>query len=209
MPPPNPQRRVQLADVAMQVLAQKGSRGLTHRAVDAAAGAPPGTTSRYFRSRDALLGAVVEHALQLHLVDVDPNSAELTIGEDDLADQLAAVVRDALGPGRLRHIAVAELYLESSRRPELHATMAEATRRHLDGVRSLFAAAGAELSEDEVLRFVSFVDGLLFVLMTAPPSPPAEDLAESLLRQQVADLLARQKGGGSSVAGGGAGASGR
>lgn len=43
-----------LADAAVRVLAEKGSRGFTHRAVDEEAGLPEGTASRYAGSRDAL-----------------------------------------------------------------------------------------------------------------------------------------------------------
>jgi DNA-binding transcriptional regulator YbjK len=52
-------RREQLLDAAIQVLAERGVRGLTHRAVDAAAAVPAGSTSNHFRTRDALFDAVV------------------------------------------------------------------------------------------------------------------------------------------------------
>jgi DNA-binding transcriptional regulator YbjK len=53
----SPRRREILA-AAMAVLAQQGNRGLTHRAVDREAGLPEGSSSAYFRTRDALLGAL-------------------------------------------------------------------------------------------------------------------------------------------------------
>ena len=53
-------RRDELLDAAISVLGERGIHGLTHRAVDAAAGLPAGSTSNYFRTRDALLDAVVE-----------------------------------------------------------------------------------------------------------------------------------------------------
>jgi AcrR family transcriptional regulator len=54
-------RREAIADAAVGVIADRGIRGLTHRAVDEAAGLPAGSTSYYFRSRAALLEAVVAH----------------------------------------------------------------------------------------------------------------------------------------------------
>ncbi|MEH3033773.1 MAG: TetR family transcriptional regulator [Aeromicrobium erythreum] len=51
----NDERRSRLADAGLQVLAEQGARGLTHRAVDVAAGLPLGTASNYFRSRDDLV----------------------------------------------------------------------------------------------------------------------------------------------------------
>ncbi len=51
-------RRREILTAATAVLAQQGSRGLTHRAVDREAGLPEGSCSAYYRSRDALLGAL-------------------------------------------------------------------------------------------------------------------------------------------------------
>ena len=53
-------RRAEIADTAITTLARDGMRGLTHRAVDRAAGLPEGSASYYFRTRQALLKATVE-----------------------------------------------------------------------------------------------------------------------------------------------------
>src|SRR6266487_2562015 len=53
-------RREELLDAAITVLGERGIHALTHRAVDTAAGLPAGSTSNHFRTRDALLDAVVE-----------------------------------------------------------------------------------------------------------------------------------------------------
>ena len=47
-------RRAEIADAAISTLARDGMRGLTHRAVDRAAGLPEGSASYYFRTRQAL-----------------------------------------------------------------------------------------------------------------------------------------------------------
>ncbi|HEY0694282.1 MAG TPA: TetR family transcriptional regulator, partial [Kribbella sp.] len=56
-------RRAAIADAAIRLVATRGLRGLTHRAVDAEAGLPPGSTSYYLRTRDALLTACVNRML--------------------------------------------------------------------------------------------------------------------------------------------------
>ncbi|MFC6506917.1 TetR/AcrR family transcriptional regulator [Promicromonospora citrea] len=56
----NSVRRAALADAGIAVLAREGARGLTHRAIDGEAGVPTGTTSNYFRSRDALVSGLFE-----------------------------------------------------------------------------------------------------------------------------------------------------
>jgi len=67
-------RTRQIGDAAIVVLAEHGARGLTHRAVDQAAGLPPGTTSNYARTRAALL------TLTLTRID-ELDTAEATGGE--------------------------------------------------------------------------------------------------------------------------------
>lgn len=48
-------RAVLIADTAIAILAERGMRGLTHRAIDEVAGLPPGSTSNHARTRAALL----------------------------------------------------------------------------------------------------------------------------------------------------------
>jgi AcrR family transcriptional regulator len=72
-------RTRQIGDAAIAVLAEHGARGLTHRAVDQAAGLPPGTTSNYARTRAALLTLV--------LIRIDElDTAEAVGGASDVVD---------------------------------------------------------------------------------------------------------------------------
>lgn len=65
------ERRAVLADAAIDVVAEDGMRALTHRAVDARAGLPTGTTSAYFRTRQALLTALVRRLAELDRVELE------------------------------------------------------------------------------------------------------------------------------------------
>lgn len=65
-----PQRRRQLADVAIELLGAGGARGLSHPKVDAAAGVAPGTTSFYFRTRQALLLGMAHRLTELDVEDL-------------------------------------------------------------------------------------------------------------------------------------------
>src|ERR1700730_3481779 len=65
---PNPvERRRDLCDAAIHLLADDGAKGLSHLKVDRRAGVPDGTTSFYFRTRSALLHAVAERMVELGL----------------------------------------------------------------------------------------------------------------------------------------------
>ncbi len=59
------ERRDAIADAAIHLVANRGLRGLTHRAVDAEVGLPPGSTSYYLRTRQALLAACLDRLLAL------------------------------------------------------------------------------------------------------------------------------------------------
>jgi len=62
-----------ITDAAIEVLAAQGVKGLTHRAVDTAADLPPGSTSYYLRTREALMEAAVQR-----LVETDEAGAPST-----------------------------------------------------------------------------------------------------------------------------------
>ena len=72
----SPRRREILA-AATTVLAQQGNRGLTHRAVDREAGLPEGSSSAYFRTREALIGALGDFVADRLAVDVQALGSRL------------------------------------------------------------------------------------------------------------------------------------
>src|ERR1700758_5185142 len=90
---PNPaERRRDLCDTAIQLLADDGAKGLSHLKVDRKADVPDGTTSFYFRTRSALLRAVAERLVELDLAALQ--SVADQAGRDDgaSASNLAKLV---------------------------------------------------------------------------------------------------------------------
>jgi DNA-binding transcriptional regulator YbjK len=63
------QRRRDLCDAAIALLAEDGARGLTHLRVDRRAGVADGTTSFYYQTRSALLRGVTSRVVQLDADD--------------------------------------------------------------------------------------------------------------------------------------------
>lgn len=61
-------RVTELLEAAVATVAAAGLRGLTHRSVDSRAEVPPGSTSYYFRSRQALLRGLAELIAELGFV---------------------------------------------------------------------------------------------------------------------------------------------
>ncbi|MFJ4524001.1 TetR/AcrR family transcriptional regulator [Streptomyces sp. NPDC088810] len=128
----NDQRRAALVDAAIEVLAREGARGLTFRAVDAEAAVPTGTASNYFSSRDDLLtqaGARVYERLQ---PDETTLERHRTAARD--RETYAQLMRELVGrvaSFRTGYLALLELRLEATRRPELRAILTERVRADL------------------------------------------------------------------------------
>jgi AcrR family transcriptional regulator len=133
MPRTNPERRASLLDSAIDVLADEGARGLTFRAVDAAANVPTGTTSNYFRSRDDLLiqtGGRIYQRLQ-------PDEATLTLarrgpGSRKRMAVLMQELVDRISAFPTGYLALMELRLESTRRAELRELLTERVRADVE-----------------------------------------------------------------------------
>lgn len=158
-----PDRRRLIARHALEVLAASGARGLTHRAVDQAAGLPPGSTSYYHRTRAALLDACLDDLVRQDEAEIATLASGLRAGDEaGLASALAGVLHRWATTERTRQLGRYELFLEGLRRPDL----AEGLHRGGAAVRRALADVLADLGVPEPrLRadwLVAAVDGVLF-----------------------------------------------
>ncbi|MBQ0972735.1 TetR family transcriptional regulator C-terminal domain-containing protein [Streptomyces sp. RK31] len=185
--PTTPAARAGLvADTALALLAERGMRGLTHRAVDDAAGLPQGSTSNVARTRQALLELAVRRLADreervLALQDL-PAPRE---GTDALLDALALTVHRALTQNRDLTLARYELALEATRRPELRAHFDTAGARFRAHLTALVTALGSPSPDRHALTLTAWADGLLLSCVAGsyhaePPTIPGirADLGE-------------------------------
>jgi DNA-binding transcriptional regulator YbjK len=189
-------RRAEIADAAISTIARAGMRGLTHRAVDRAAGLPEGSTSYYFRTRQALLQATVDRLAELDSADMLPGTARPQLPGQDLdafAAAAAGIVETWLTTGRERQLARYELALEATRRPELREALATAGAAIRAMVASQFAAAGIRRPGQRAADFVAFLDGLLFDQIAGAGT---RNLTGADLRRAIRALLAAVTGAG-------------
>lgn len=160
---PPTQRRQLLLDSAQQVVADHGIRGLTHRAVDRAAGLPEGSCSAYFRTRRALQSAVAEHLAGQLTTDVAELSVELQQRPGDL--QYAAQLTTELFVGWLRELgrfrAVLELTLEATRDPELTRLLAGWQQQLVDVVADVLECGGHRHAQGSAETLVASLFGVL------------------------------------------------
>ena len=159
-------RRSTILDGALAVLAEQGMRGLTHRAVDAAAGLPSGSTSYYFRSRAALVAGCVQRLLEWDLAEDVPDveAALLTAGSDvpgALAAVLTAVGVRMATTERWRTLARYELSLAAVRDPALRDDLIAGGDMIRRRGAALLAMVGAVEPETASAQVAAVLDGLV------------------------------------------------
>src|SRR6478609_4086078 len=176
--PTNPERRTQILDAAIDILCDDGVGGLTHRQVDSRAGVPAGTTSNYFRTRQALLEATAARTVDLHWQRVE--ALQSAIGPLS-RDALKALMVRMLEPDeqfRRWTLARFELFMESTRRAELRpAAVKSATL--------IIEAAGFTPTPERMDELSRLLNGFVFSNLTIAPEPGAQDaagLVDRLLR---------------------------
>jgi len=119
-----PNRRDGLLDAAISVLGERGIHGLTHRTVDTAAGLPAGSTSNHFRTRDALLNAVVERFAARERANWEDLAATMyPVTPQELARAMAVFAQEATGPHRTLTLARYAILVEAGIHPSLRAQL--------------------------------------------------------------------------------------
>jgi DNA-binding transcriptional regulator YbjK len=161
---PAPASRTDLvADTALALLAERGMRGLTHRAVDEVAALPQGSTSNLARTRQALLELAVrrlaDREAKVLALDEMPDPRA---GLPALVEALALATHRALTHHRELTLARYELALEATRRPELRAYFDATGARFRDQLAVLLTAMGSTAPDRHVLSLVAWADGLMF-----------------------------------------------
>ncbi|MFH8380342.1 TetR/AcrR family transcriptional regulator [Kitasatospora sp. NPDC018058] len=173
----NPARRTALADAAIEVLAREGARGLTFRAVDVQAGVPNGTASNYFANRDHLLHQTARHIHQ-RLTPDPVILAELLRAPRDRA-LVAALMHDVfrrIAADRAGYLAMLELRLEATRRPELQAQLTGTIRDQLEANIAYHLDEGLPGGRETVLVLYLAMTGLILEHLTLPEVLGADGL---------------------------------
>ncbi|MFD9939674.1 TetR/AcrR family transcriptional regulator [Nonomuraea sp. NPDC059023] len=166
------QRKRELIEATIRVVARDGVAGVSHRTVAKEAGQPATAAAYYFKAIDDLLTAALTSCMDedaermRRLADVDDPEEGLRA----LAELMCQVVA---APAHL--LAEYELYLLAARRPELR----EPTRRWLAAVERF----GRRHTDDPVrLRVLAgTIDGVLMQALLTD-TPPGREEWESILR---------------------------
>jgi DNA-binding transcriptional regulator YbjK len=176
-------RRDAIADAAIHLVATRGLRGLTHRAVDAEAGLPPGSTSYYLRTRSALLTACVNRMLARDLSASPPMSAGAPL--DLLIEMAVNLARDR--PDDL--VARYELSLEASRQPDLRSAIDEGGRQLRAMLAQLLGGLGVPNPSEAAWPAAAMLDGLMYDRVAGVGATLSQQEFEAGVRRSVTALL--------------------
>lgn len=172
----DPERRIEeIVAATERVIAARGIEGLTHRAVAEEAGVPLGATTYHFATKDDLIAAALQRAVDRFGAYLD----EWTAQRPNLTPvQFAVLLTDALmgsftEAGRGQNVMEFELYLAALRRPALRAVADQYTELNIRAVSHytdpVTASAVAAATNGITLR------GL------ANSNPPGRDEVEAIL----------------------------
>jgi len=166
-------RRDRIIKGALDVIADHGIEGLTHRRVASAASVPVGATTYYFSSLEDLLAAAMADLVERDVAGLRERFEDIPAG-GSLAAALAEIVVDATGPGRRNSVVVVELHAAALRRESLR-QLAVAGE---ESWRRLLAPRVGELAAGTVSAAVAWlINGALLEEREVVPSD-----AEAVLR---------------------------
>jgi DNA-binding transcriptional regulator YbjK len=185
----NPARRAALTDAAIDVLAAEGARGLTFRAVDQRAGTPAGTASNYFANRDDLLHQAARRIH--HRLTPDPAVIGALLRAPRDRALVAALMHDLLRrvcADRAGYLAMLELRLEATRRPEVRAELSGTIRAELEANIAYHLGEGLPGDRETVVLLYLAMTGLIVERLTLPEvlgETGPDDLVELLVARLV------------------------
>ena len=183
--PSNPERRTQILDAAIDILCDDGVGGLTHRQVDTRADVPAGTTSNYFRTRQALLEATAARTVDLHWQRVEALQSAVGPMSRDALKALMIRMLDPEEQFRRWTLARFELFMESTRRAELQPLMVELQAAAVKSATLMFEAAGFSPAPERMDELSRLLNGLVFSNLTLARESGTQDaagLVDRLLR---------------------------
>ena len=182
-----PARRDVILDAVIALLATRGLEGVTHRAVDEAAGLPLGSTTYYFPKKAALLVAASRHLARLLEKDCDTlqvGFAERAAkhGMDAAATYVAEELVSYADASRHLFLARMELTLAAARRDDLAdvgRALTAAARRPIAFFLRLISEGRTDVP---IETCAGLIDGITLMYATGQGPKPTTDQVATVFR---------------------------
>lgn len=178
------ERAAIVANASLEVLAARGMRGLTHRAVDEEAGLPYGSTSNLARTREALMELALSRLAEIE----EKRFGEFPVGDlgqgpQAFADFAAQSIHTLINEDRRFTQARYEMALEATRNPKLRTAYDELGILPRRYTTELLAKTGFTEVKRRGAVLVSMIDGIMFDAIVGAGGQLSLDELRSSLRE--------------------------
>jgi AcrR family transcriptional regulator len=186
------QRRAVIAEAALRVLGEHGPRGLTHRAVDAAARLPSGSVNYHAPTRQRLLHMASDELFTQDMAVAARHFDTPDSPAPSLSDIAVNFVLEMTAPhARHRVLARHHLLAEARVDAELHRHFETARAAFVQVIRDRCAEAGHTVDATAAELCVNVIDGLVNRQVFFPDSALSESRLRTIIEATAHTIEAR------------------
>jgi AcrR family transcriptional regulator len=187
-PMPTSERRTRLLEEALRLVTESGLGAVTHRNVEQAAGAPHGSVTYWFGSREGLISALVdwlcnESERQARAI-ATPVQQQIAAGQRLDIDATARALSAWMDGARPHHLARMELELEGAREPAHAERMTKAAQVFWDMCGAIAEGLGSDDRARDGRAMAVMLDGLLLDRLAHPQQ--GQDVVTAAVRWLLA-----------------------
>lgn len=157
---------------------------MTHRNVEQAAGAPHGSVTYWFGSREGLISALIDWICDESERQVGAIAAavqaQIAAGKELDPDAIASALVAWMDGAAVHHLARMELELQGAREPAHAARMTHAAQVFWDMCATIAAGLGSEDPARDGRAMAAMLDGILLDRLAHPPQ--AREVVAAALR---------------------------
>ena len=170
---PSSDRRIRLLEEALRLVSEGGLGAVSHRSVEQAAGAPHGSVTYWFGSREGLVSALVEWLCseserQVRAIAA-PVQEQLAAGDSLDIDWVAAALTAWMDAGAQLHLARMELELQGARDPAHAARMTQCAEVFWEMCATIARGLGSDDPARDGRAMAIMLDGVLLDRLAHPP----------------------------------------
>ncbi|WP_432945653.1 TetR/AcrR family transcriptional regulator [Kribbella sp. CA-253562] len=168
-------------DAAIDLLGTEGLRALTHGRVDERAGVAKGSTSNYFRTREALITGVAEWIAQYEMPGVEHATQPRTV--DEFVDAVCALVEvTTTGAHRTLTAARLVLFLEANHNDDIRRVITAGRATMESAVVVSLAGLGAKDPQIAARAIMACCEGINLHRIARHDTTDARPLLEMVIR---------------------------
>ncbi|WP_433213639.1 TetR/AcrR family transcriptional regulator [Microtetraspora malaysiensis] len=182
------QRRAALIDAAIEVAAEQGMAGVTHRAVTERAGLPLATVGYFFDSITDLAVEALRTKVVADTTALKDLAARLAARHSTPAEMARAFAAAAQAP-RTDVLAFVEALLHAARNPDVRPAVTEVLEAGRDAVTAATSAAGAP--DADAGAYLALVHGYLLHSIAAPDLVDPDALLRGIRGLFIGGLVER------------------